>query len=124
MTTQAERLAVLNAALKRRATELARDQRDERQMHTVQVAKAAASPAGMRALFPALRNRPICVISSNDMMLNVLFDDAASAKRWAKKNAPAGTWSVIATFAPPGQTREQWRATLQAKLNAHDPTLS
>lgn len=54
MTTRAERLAIVNAALKRQANEVARERRDERQAQTVKVAARTASPAGLISLFPGL----------------------------------------------------------------------
>lgn len=54
MSTRAERLAIVNAALKRQADETAREERDARQVQTVKIAARTASPAGLIALFPGL----------------------------------------------------------------------
>lgn len=60
MTTESERLAVVNAALKRQAQEAARGERDARNAISTRAVKAAArtaTPAGLLAIFPALKKK-------------------------------------------------------------------
>lgn len=60
MTTEAERLAIVNAALRREAKEAARGDRDARKAISELAVKAAtrtASRAGLAALFPGLTHK-------------------------------------------------------------------
>lgn len=60
MTTEAERLAIVNAALKRQAEDAARGGRDARKAISSRAVKAAArtaSPSGLAAIFPALKKK-------------------------------------------------------------------
>lgn len=57
MTTEAERIRIVNAALEREMRRGTRDARAVMNATRVNAAKRAASPAGLLALFPALKGK-------------------------------------------------------------------